>query len=267
MKKIAVINDISGFGRCALTVALPIISALGVQCCPVPTAILSSHLGFKDVFFDDYTKKSQEYMQKWDTLNIEFDGYLTGFFASNTQILNTYQNLNSKINSIIIVDPIMGDNGKLYSTYTQDRVDALKKICSIADILIPNLTEICFLTDTPYPIGEINENMLLELCKKLDNEKTKRICITGIVQNNEILNFLYENDKYKIIKVAKVGNTRCGTGDVFSSVVSACVIKGESLYDAVIKATNYITKTLEVSLDENELYGICIEKTLLQLGN
>lgn len=267
MKKIAVISDMSCYGRCSLTVALPIISALGVQCCPVPTVILSSHTGYDDVFFDDYSKNTSEYMQKWENINLEFDGYLTGFFASANQIDNIYDILKNKQQSVIIVDPIMADNGKLYSSYTMDMVDSLKNLCNISDILLPNLTEACILTGTPYEPDDISTEKLVEICEKLTNDKNVKICITGIVKNDEILNFLYINGEYKIIKVPKIGEIRCGTGDVFASVVSAGVILGESMLDCVLKATNFISQTLKVSIDEDILNGICFEKTLVKIGD
>lgn len=263
MKKIAVISDISGYGRCALTVAMPIISVLGVQCCPVPTAILSSHTGFDDIFFDDYSTKSIEYMKKWDNLKLEFNAYLTGFFASSQQIENLYDILKNKDNSLIIVDPIMGDNGKLYSSYNDEMINSIKKLCSISDILLPNLTEACILTDTVYDAENINTDTLIKICEKLS--KKSKICITGIVKDDEILNFLYENGDYNIVKVAKVGEVRSGTGDVFASIVSSYILRGETLLNSVKTATNFISKTLEVSLDEPIKNGICFEKTLLQI--
>ncbi|MFI3200502.1 MAG: pyridoxamine kinase [Eubacteriales bacterium] len=267
MKKIAVITDLSGFGRCSITVALPIISALGVQCCPVPTSILSSHTGFENIFFDDYSSHTKTYMDKWEQMNLTFDGYLTGFFASATQIDDVYHLLKEKDKTMIVVDPIMGDQGKLYSSYTEEMVCSLKNLCGIADVLLPNLTEACILTDTPYVLEEITEEVLVEICNKLAKHKTKYICITGIVQGDEIMNFLYMEGMYEVIKVPQIGEVRCGTGDVFASIVSAGLVQGKEVTKCVCKATDYIGKTLEVSLSEPITNGICFEKTLLQIGD
>lgn len=267
MKKIAVISDMSGYGRCAITVAIPIISAMGVQCCPVPTAILSNHVGFKDFFIDDYTKNTLEYLKKWDNIDLTFDAYLTGYFASKKQVIDIYEYLKEKKDSFLAIDPIMGDNGKLYSTYNDEMVQAVKKLCSIADLVIPNLTEACALTDTLYKPNEFSQKDYEKICEKLVENGAKKVCITGIVKEDEILNFFYDGSTYKIIKTPKIGDVRSGTGDVFAAVVSSGIVKGESIENSIIRAVKYINKTLEVSQEEPSINGICFEKTITQIND
>lgn len=148
-KKIAAINDISGFGRCSITVSLPVISHMKVQCCPLPTAIFSNHTGYASYFFDDYTEKMPEFIDNWKKLGLSFEGITTGFLGSKRQIeivekfLSEFKNKETKV----IIDPVMGEDGKPYATYTDEMCGEMKKLVCHADILTPNLTEACLLTE------------------------------------------------------------------------------------------------------------------------
>ena len=154
-KKVAMINDLSGYGRCSLTVAVPILSAMKVQCCPVPTSILSNHTGFPVYFFDDYTAKLPAYLEKWGELGLEFDGIVSGFLGSVEQIrivedmIGRFKGPETKV----VVDPIMGDNGKKYATYTEPMCEGMRRLVGLGDVVTPNLTEACILTDRPYRRG------------------------------------------------------------------------------------------------------------------
>ena len=154
-KKIAVINDMSGFGRCSIAVSMPIISAMKVQCCPVPTSIFSNHTGFPEFFFEDYTAKMQPYIDNWKKLGLEFDGIQTGFLGSEQQIEIVKRFISDfrTERTTVIIDPVMGDHGKPYPTYTDELCQAMKQLVGYADILTPNLTEACILTDTPFHEG------------------------------------------------------------------------------------------------------------------
>ena len=151
-KKIAVINDLSGYGRCSLTVAIPVLSVMGHQCCPVPTAILSNHTEFPVYFFDDYTEKMTAYTDKWKELGLSFDAVATGFLGSEAQIeivMDMIRKLESE-ETFVVVDPVMGDHGHAYETYTPEMCEQMKELVCMADIVLPNVTECCILTDTPY---------------------------------------------------------------------------------------------------------------------
>lgn len=269
-KKIAVINDITGFGRCSVAVALPIISAMKIQCCPLPTAILSAHTGFSSFFFDDYTPHMRDYMNNWKELNLQFDGICTGFLGSKEQIdivVDFLENFKTK-NTVVIVDPVMGDYGKLYSTYTQEMCDEMKKLIKYADVMTPNLTEACRLLDIPYPERALNPDQLENIAKELCAKGPNKIVITGLQYNGHIQNFIYETGKsYTIIEAKKIGEDRSGTGDVFSSIVAANIVKGVDLVSAVKKATDFISKaidyTAKIGTPINE--GICFEEYLTEL--
>ena len=269
-KRIAVVNDITGFGRCSVAAALPIISAMKIQCCPLPTAILSAHTGFPNFFFDDYTPRMRAYMNHWKELNIEFDGICTGFLGSTKQIdiVIEFIEMFKKSNTTVIVDPVMGDYGRIYSTYTKEMCDEMKRLMKYADLMTPNLTEACMLLDIPYPDKNLTPIELENIAKRLCDNGPKKIVITGLQHNGNIQNFIYEIGKaYTIINVDKIGEDRSGTGDIFTSIVAANTVKGENLATSVEKATSFISKAIEYTEKLNTPVhdGICFEEYLTEL--
>ena len=268
-KKIAVINDFSGFGRCSIAVALPIISTLNVQCCALPTAIFSNHTGFDSFFFDDYTDKMPLYINEWKKLGLQFDGITSGFLGSKKQIeivTQFFKDFKTKKN-IIIVDPVMGDYGKIYATYTKEMCEEMKELVQYADIITPNITELCILTDTPYQekwkISEL-EKMTEELAEK----GPEKIVVTGIVQKEFIANFCYEKGKSpKILRCHRVGTQRSGTGDVFSSIIAADAVNQVPFDKSVKKASNFIKKCIlkSIEMDIPVTDGVCFEELLKTL--
>ncbi len=268
-KKIAVINDFSGFGRCSIAVALPILSVMKVQCCPLPTSIFSNHTGFPSYFFEDYTSRMVPYMQEWKKLDLHFNGICSGFLGSKEQIEIVKKFFKEfKIEETqIIVDPVMGDYGKPYPTYTEEMCGEMKKLVEFADILTPNVTEACVLTDTPYKekwkIEEIQE-----MAEKIHAMGPKKIAITGIVQGGFIANFCYEEgEQPKVLRTHKEGTQRSGTGDIFASIIAADAINGVPFYKSVKKASNFIKKCIIRSqeLDIPLTDGVCFEEVLGKL--
>lgn len=269
-KKLAVINDISGYGRCSITVSLPIVSYLGVQCCPVPTSIFSNHTGFANYFFDDYTDRMQEYIANWKKLNLSFDGIATGFLGSARQIhiVKEFIREFSKDVTHIIIDPVMGDHGKLYSTYTEEMCQEMKQLVSLADIITPNLTECCKLTDTPFKEIGWKKRELFQMAEKLSALGPEKIVITGIPQGEFIANYIFEKGKEpKWIRTHKVGTERCGTGDVFSSIIAADSINEVPFDKSVKKASGFVKKCIlkSMELEIPKTDGVCFEEILFQL--
>lgn len=270
-KKIAVINDFSGFGRCSLTVALPIISAMGIQCCALPTAIFSNHTGYDDFFFDDYTDKMERYFEMWHKLDLKFEGIVTGFLGSKHQIKIVERFLRefTTENTVVVIDPIMGDNGKLYATYTQEMCRELKNILSMADILTPNITEACILTDTPYSNDTaFTTEQLIHIAASLCNGRTKKVVITGIPDGNMLNNLVYEEGGSRhLLSTVKVGEDRAGTGDVFSSIITADAVNKVDFASSVKKAGNFIVKAVKrsIELDIPTQDGVCFEEILSEL--
>lgn len=268
-KKIAVINDFSGFGRCSIAVALPIISAMRIQCCPLPTSIFSNHTGFESFFFEDYTSRMQPYIEEWKKLGLQFSGISTGFLGSKEQIqivLQFFKDFGTEDN-VIVVDPVMGDYGKTYSTYTPEMCEEMKKLVSYADILTPNLTEACILTDTPYH-EKWSMKEVGALAEKLSGMGPEKVVITGIIQREFIANYCYEKDQPgKIRRTHKVGTQRSGTGDIFAAIIAADAVNGVPFQDSVRKASLFIKKCIEksIEMDLPLTDGVCFEEVLHKL--
>lgn len=268
-KKIALINDLSGFGRCSISVELPIISHMKIQCCPLPTSIFSNHTAYDSFFFEDFTAQMVPYMEEWKKLGLTFDGICSGFLGSARQIEIVQHFLKSfkSDHTIVILDPIMGDDGKAYTTYTEELCQKMKHLVPYADIITPNLTEACILTDTPYK-KNLRLKELAELTHKLEQMGPKKIVITGIPQGSYIANYCWESGREpSVIKTHKVGTSRCGTGDIFSAIVSADAVNGVEFYTSVRKASLFIKKcilkSMEYDIPLND--GVCFEELLYQL--
>lgn len=268
-KKIAVVNDFCGFGRCSLAVSLPIISALKVQCCPFPTSIFSNHTGFESFYHTDFTEHMDAYMEEWSKLDLSFNGILTGFLSSSEQIsiVTRFLKRFKGRDTITVIDPVMGDYGKLYPTYSMRLAKQMRELLLYADILTPNLTEACILTDTEY-CADIKDERLEEICEVLSRSGPQKIVISGLERGEDLHNFVYEKGKGSaIIKEHKVGPCRSGTGDVFSSVIAADAVNGRDFIDSVRHASSFIgrvlRRTMEMDLPKTD--GICFEEFLTEI--
>jgi len=269
-KKIAVINDFCGFGRCSLAVSLPIISAMKLQCCPLPTSIFSNHTGFESFFYTDYTEHMDAYIEEWKKLRLRFDGILTGFLGSAEQTLVVKRFLEhfKTEGTITVIDPVMGDYGKLYPTYSPTLAKQMSSLVSFADILTPNLTEACILTGTEYR-GDMEENEIIRICEKLSAAGPKKIVISGIERGEDLENVVFEVGKAPVIvKEQKVGPCRSGTGDVFSSIIAADAVNGVEFLRSVRHASSFIAKVLRraMELDLPKTDGICFEEYLTEIN-
>lgn len=266
-KKIAAINDLSGYGRCALTVAIPVISHMKLQCCPVPTSILSNHTGYKEYFFDDYSDRLPSYINMWKKLNLKFDGIISGFLGSKEQIsiVEEFILQFSTDSTKVVVDPVMGDHGKIAGTYTEEMCMEMRRLVSLADIITPNLTEACRLTDTPYRESGWKKKELFSMAKRLNDMGPDRIVITGIPQGQFIANYVYEEgEATKLIKTHKVGDERCGTGDLFAAIIASDAVNEVSFQQSVKKASAFVRKSMiksiEMGIDRKN--GVCFEEIL-----
>lgn len=269
-KKIAIINDISGFGRCSVTVALPIISYLGVQCCPVPTAILSNHMGYPNYYMDNYTDRMETYLENWQKLGLQFDGIATGFLGSAEQIaiVKRFIRTFSRKDTLVIVDPVMGDHGRLYSTYTEELCVQMRELIGLADITTPNLTEACRIADVPYREGSWRRKELYAMAERIAALGPSRVVITGIPQGGFIANYVYEQgEEPQIIRTHRTGAERSGTGDVFSSIIAADGVNGVPFHKSIRKASGFVKKCILRSEEQNvpKTDGVCFEELLYRL--
>lgn len=266
--RLAMINDIAGFGRCSTTVSLPVISVMKVQVCPVPTSVLSNHLGFPLCHFDDYTSHMRDYIKVWNELGLTFDGLYCGFLGNEEQINIVREFVEMFRPPLFLLDPVMGDHGRAYSSITETHVQKMKELLPLADIITPNITEVCLLTGTPWKDGEWTMQELSGLCLKLatlcqtdstlslsehfhdasnsviDTSRTvsrrTSIVITGIRQGDSLVNFLWDDGVYTTVSTPIAGASRPGTGDIFASILAADAVRGETLLSSVQKAANFV---------------------------
>lgn len=270
-KKIAAINDLSGYGRCSLMVAIPVISHMKLQCCPVPTSILSNHTGYEEYFFDDYSDKLPEYIKMWKKLGLTFDGIMSGFLGSKEQIGMVEQFIRefSEEKTKVIIDPVMGDHGKIAGTYTEEMCLEMRRLVSMADIITPNLTESCKLTNTPYKEEGWSRKELLAMAEALQETGPEKVVITGIIQGSFVADFVYEKQKGEkpegyFVKVKKVGEERCGTGDLFASIIAADAVNGVDFKSSVKKASSFVKRSMQksIEMDIPGKNGVCFEEIL-----
>ncbi len=243
--RLAMINDIAGFGRCSTTVSLPVISVMKVQVCPVPTSVLSNHLGFPLCHFDDYTSHMRDYIKVWSELGLTFDGLYCGFLGNEEQIDIVREFVEMFRPPLFLLDPVMGDHGRAYSSITETHVQKMKELLPLADIITPNITEACLLTGTPWKDGEWTMQELSGLCEKLaslclKDSVSASIVITGIRQRDSLVNFLWDDGVYTTVASPIAGASRPGTGDIFASILAADAVRGETLLSSVQKAANFV---------------------------
>lgn len=254
--RLAMINDIAGFGRCSTTVSLPVISVMKVQVCPVPTSVLSNHLGFPLCHFDDYTSHMRDYIKVWNELGLTFDGLYCGFLGNEEQIDIVREFVEMFRPPLFLLDPVMGDHGRAYSSITETHVQKMKALLPLADIITPNITEACLLTDTPWKNGEWTMPELSGLCERLADicqqesvssgeasvgtVSSASIVITGIRQGDSLVNFLWDDGVYTTVSTPIAGASRPGTGDIFASILAADAVRGETLLTSVQKAANFV---------------------------
>lgn len=265
-KKIAVINDLSGFGRCSIAVELPIISAMKIQCCFVPTSVFSNHTGFQSFFLEDFTDKMRPYTDEWRKLRLHFQGICTGFLGSPQQIAIVTDFLRDfkEEDTVVIVDPVMGDYGKMYPTYSMETCQKMRELIPFADIITPNLTEACILAGIPYE-EKWSRRKLLWLAERLSAMGPEKVVITGIIQGEFIANYCYEKGKEpRIFRTIKAGTQRSGTGDIFASIIAADAVNGVPFETSVKKAGRFIKKCILKSIEMGIPLtdGVCFEEFL-----
>lgn len=269
VKKVATINDLSGIGRCSLTAAIPVLSALGVQCCPFPTAVLSCQTEFDKFTFLDITDEMVSYKEAWENLGINFDCIYSGFLGSEKQIDIVLDFAKEREDALIIVDPVMGDNGILYDTFTEEMCRKMKRLVSVADLVTPNLTEACILTDEVYDKYETSNEKVKKIAREISNMGPKQVIITGIIKENKIYNYAYdrEEDKYFIVEADFNNESYSGTGDIFTSIVIGLLLNGHDLNYSVKNATNFIGNTIKFTskFNTNPKEGIMFELFLKEL--
>lgn len=269
MKKILIANDLPGIGKVALAPAIPIFACCQIETILLPTVLLSSHTGgFKNIAVADQTEFMRQSLYQWENLEIKPDAVLTGYFRNTEQIelmVDTIEKLPKSTQ--VFVDPIMADNGKLYSGFTQEHVEVMRKLIQKADVIYPNITEACLLTDTPYPTGKITMDFTRELAKKLAKLVPEYIIITGCPDSEELTGVqLYkkETDAFFDFYKTKYPHHFYGTGDTLAALATACILQEMSVEDALSFTLKFIDEVLQLSSQQPEQipFGLPIEKKL-----
>lgn len=272
MKRIMTIQDISCIGKCSLTVALPVISAMGVETAVIPTAVLSTHTGgFKDYTFRDLTSDIPGIADHWNTLGMRFDGMYTGYLGSIEQIkiVSDIFDMFTTDENFIVVDPAMADSGRLYAGFTGAFVDEMKKLCAKADYIIPNMTEACFMLGLDYDPCQ-TEDSVKEMLKRLTELGCPTPVLTGVRFDDKSHGAaLYDsaNDHFYFSFREHVDRTVHGTGDIFASVFTGAVTLGKSLGQALDICVNYTADCIQATLPyaDEVWYGTCFESCLGKL--
>lgn len=268
-KKILTIQDISCVGQCSLTVALPILSVCGHETAILPSAVLSTHTGgFKGFTFRDLSDDFPAIQKHWMTENIKFDAICTGYLGSTRQIAMVEDILRTMVDEDgkTAVDPAMGDHGKLYPGFDEEYVAAMRSLCAAADVVLPNITEACFLTGHEYK-ADYDEAYVDELLKKLTDMGCKCVVLTGVSYSAEETGVLiYENGEKQYYCHEKISRSYHGTGDIYSSAFVGCWMQGKSKYEAAKIAAEYTVQCIKNTIDDDShWYGVKFETAFSKL--
>lgn len=270
MKRIVSIQDISCLGKCSLTVALPVISAMGVETCIIPTAVLSTHTVFQGFTFADLTDQIEPISKHWQKEGFEFDAIYTGYLGSAEQIdlvCKFFDDFKTESN-FIFVDPAMADNGKLYPSFDDEFPKLMAKVCAKADIVVPNLTEACLMTGNEYKT-EYDRNYVENIMKSMVDLGAKKVIITGIALDGKygIMSYDPEINRFSYYTHEKINKNFHGTGDVFASTCVGALTNGKSLSEAVELAGKFTLESIKKTIEDpnGHDYGVNFELALPML--
>ncbi len=265
MKRLVTIQDISCVGKCSLTVALPIISAMGIETAVIPTAVLSTHTMFKNFTFRDLSNDIPLIQKHWKEERIHFDAIYTGYLGSVEQIdmLKEFFKEFKEDNNFIFIDPVMGDNGKLYVGFDQEFALQMKELCKMADVIVPNLTEASYMLQKEYK-ESYTEEEIKELLIELADLGPKQVILTGIsFKNNElgVMSYNKENNKFFTYFREQIPVKYHGTGDIFASTLVGAIVNDNSLEESLEIAVDYVWETIEDTYKEKkeDAYGVNFE--------
>ena len=268
MKKILTIQDISCLGKCSLTVALPIISAMGVETVVMPTAVLSTHTQFKGFTFRDLTEDMVPITEHWKKENVGFDAIYTGYLGSFEQLdicRSIFTDFKTKDNTIFI-DPVMEDNGKLYTGFTPEFALAMGKLCELADVIVPNMTEASFMLGIPYQ-EKYDRAYVQDVLKKLAGLGAKKTVLTGTELEEGMTGFMgYDSETGEFFEYfhKKLPVSFHGTGDIYASSAVGALMRGHSLRDSLAIAADYTYDCIRLTMEDKDAawYGVNFEQAI-----
>ena len=273
MKRIVTIQDISCVGKCSLTVALPIISAMGIETAVIPTAVLSTHTAFKNFTYRDLTNDLPKIASHWKQEKFNFDGIYTGYLGSIEQIdmLKEFFKQFKTSENFIFIDPVMADNGKLYAGFDTNFVKEMKELCKTADIIVPNLTEASYMLETEYK-ENYSEEEIKHMLIKLSNLGPKYVVLTGVsFKDNElgVMSYNKETNKFFTYFKEKVPAKYHGTGDIFASTLVGAITNNNTIEEGLKIAVDYVWETINDTYKTNkeDAYGVNFETKIPYLIN
>ena len=270
MKRIVTLQDISCVGKCSLTVAIPILSALGVETCPIPTAVLSSHTAFSDFAFFDLTEQLPGITAALKKQKLHFDAIYTGYLGSPRQIQLVSNFIEVfKENGLVLVDPVMGDNGRLYSGFDESFPQAMACLCAKADIIVPNLTEAAFLLKETAVLNSERQEDIEKMMKRLARLGPKIVVLTGILRGEQMGAAVYNRDTGDVFTCfrPRIRKTFHGTGDIFASVLAGMLTRKFPVQKALETAVDFTYASMEKTLldPDRRWYGVNFEEALPEL--
>ena len=284
MKRVLTVQDISCVGKCSLTAAIPVISAMGIEVCPLPTAILSNHTAFSSFSFLDLTDKIPEILNEWKKQGFHFDAIYTGYLGSIKQIDLVHKILDefAQNDTLVVIDPCMADNGKFYTGFSQDFVKQMAKLCGRANVILPNMTEACFLVNQDYDIFTHTNESITKVMAKLLSLGAKQVILKGVEFSKEKIGVAYCSQKLfnnnfstnennmedmNIYFHHRYDENFHGTGDVFASAVTGALVLKKDIKDAVKIACDFVQESIECTLlnPNYNWYGVDFESALRNL--
>lgn len=274
MKKIAVIQDLSSFGKCSLTAAIPVLSVMGSQACPLPTAILTAQTAFSSYHCKDLTNEMTHYTNEWRKMEASFDGIQTGYVTGEEQIMHIFRFLEEFYTkkTKLLVDPVLGDDGELYSMFSNELLNEMKELVNSANIITPNITECCLLTGLSYEkIQSYTDETsffkaIVEAGQILQHQTNAKVIVTGITRESEnyIHNLYIDSEIVQMSKNFYNGKSYSGTGDLFSSVIMGGLMRGQSVRESMQLADQFLQEAIKTTEQSNESpkQGVYFEKHL-----
>ena len=284
MKRVLTVQDISCVGKCSLTAAIPVISAMGIEVCPLPTAILSNHTAFSSFSFLDLTDKIPEILNEWKKQGFHFDAIYTGYLGSIKQIDLVHKILDefAQNDTLVVIDPCMADNGKLYTGFSQDFVKQMAKLCGRANVILPNMTEACFLVNQDYDFLVQTNESITKIMAKLLSLGAEQVILKGVEFSKEKIGVAYCSQKLfnnnfstnennmedmNIYFHHRYDENFHGTGDLFASAVTGALVLKKDIKDAVKIACDFVQESIECTLlnPNYNWYGVDFESALRNL--
>lgn len=269
-KTVAAVHDLSGVGRCALTVVMPVLSAMGAQVCPVPTAVLSAHTAFEGIAAHDLTGFLRPYLAHWQRMGLAFDAVYTGYLASPAQVEIVREFICGQAGALKIIDPVMGDDGAMYRGMDAEMPARMRELCAQADLITPNMTEYALLTGQEHCAAERSETEAREMLDRLlEATRARAAMITSVPLKHGLANaYLTREGAFGLLRFERLPAHYPGTGDLFASVLTGALLAGEDLAQAMRRATEYVKDTVAATMacGTEVNFGVQLEGTLAKLA-